>query len=96
MLVLSRTLDEAICIGEEITITVMRVRGDKVRLGVQAPKAVLVDRAEVRRAKDKDGRKPTCMVCGEESMRLAKVDAHRHICRDCAVQIHSIAEAGHV
>jgi carbon storage regulator len=40
MLVLSRKLNESIVIDGDITVTVVEVRGDKVRLGVQAPKEV--------------------------------------------------------
>lgn len=51
MLVLSRLRDETIEIGDDITVTVVDIRGDKVRLGIDAPKGVRVDRAEVGRAK---------------------------------------------
>ena len=47
MLVLSRKKNESIVINDEITIVVVEVRGDKVRLGITAPKAVLVHRREV-------------------------------------------------
>ena len=48
MLVLSRRVGEKIFIKErEITITVVEIRGDKVRLGIDAPKEVSVHRAEV-------------------------------------------------
>ena len=47
MLVLSRHKDELICIGADITIRVVDVRGDKVRLGVDAPANVPVHRKEV-------------------------------------------------
>jgi carbon storage regulator len=47
MLVLSRKLNESICIGDDVVITVVDIRGDKVRLGIAAPKAVPVHRQEV-------------------------------------------------
>ena len=47
MLVLSRKKDEKIIIGDSITIMVVEVRGDKVRLGIDAPKEVTVHRSEV-------------------------------------------------
>lgn len=47
MLVLSRQLDEAIVIGDDIVITVVGVRGEKVRLGISAPAHVPVHRKEV-------------------------------------------------
>ena len=47
MLVLSRKKDESIVINNDITIIVVEIRGDKVRLGVEAPKEVPVHRQEV-------------------------------------------------
>lgn len=47
MLVLSRKRDEKIVIGDRIVITVVEVRGDKVRLGIEAPNDVPVHRQEV-------------------------------------------------
>jgi carbon storage regulator len=47
MLVLSRKTNESIVINNEITIVVVEIRGDKVRLGVEAPKEVPVHRREV-------------------------------------------------
>lgn len=50
MLVLSRNTDESIVIGNDITITVVAIRGDKVRLGIDAPKEIPVHRLEVYQA----------------------------------------------
>ena len=47
MLVLSRHRDESIMIGDNIVITIVDIRGDKVRLGIQAPTNVPVHREEV-------------------------------------------------
>lgn len=47
MLVLSRTRDETIMIGDDVEITVVDVRGDKVRLGINAPRTIQVHRKEV-------------------------------------------------
>ena len=47
MLVLSRKRNESIVINNDITIVVVEIRGDKVRLGVEAPKEVPVHRREV-------------------------------------------------
>jgi carbon storage regulator len=47
MLVLSRQRDETIMIGDEIEITVVDIRGDKVRLGISAPTRIAVHRKEV-------------------------------------------------
>lgn len=50
MLVLSRKKNESIVINDDITIVVVEIRGDKVRLGVEAPKDVPVHRLEVYEA----------------------------------------------
>ncbi len=47
MLVLSRKKNESIVINNDITIVVVEIRGDKVRLGIEAPKEVPVHRQEV-------------------------------------------------
>lgn len=47
MLVLSRKKNESIVINDNITITVVEVRGDKVRLGIEAPTEVPVHRREI-------------------------------------------------
>jgi len=53
MLVLTRKTNEAIVIGKDIVITVIRVQGDRVRIGITAPKDVPVHRKEVHDA-DRD------------------------------------------
>ncbi|MFK7822252.1 MAG: carbon storage regulator CsrA [Planctomycetaceae bacterium] len=50
MLVLSRKKDEKILIGDSITLMVIEIRGDKVRLGIDAPRDVTVHREEVYEA----------------------------------------------
>lgn len=47
MLVLSRQRDETIMIGDDIEITIVDIRGDKVRLGISAPRSIQVHRKEV-------------------------------------------------
>jgi carbon storage regulator len=47
MLVLSRQKDESIMIGDDVEITIVDVRGDKVRLGITAPKSTSVHRREI-------------------------------------------------
>ena len=53
MLVLSRNENEQIIIGENVVITIVRVRGDKVRIGIEAPRDMPVNRMEVHKAKSK-------------------------------------------
>ena len=50
MLVLSRKKNESIIINDHIVVTVVEIRGDKVRLGIEAPKEVSVHRREVYEA----------------------------------------------
>lgn len=50
MLVLSRHRDESIMIGDDVVITIVDIRGDKVRLGIQAPTNIPVHRQEVYEA----------------------------------------------
>ena len=50
MLVLSRSKDESIMIGEDIKVTIVDVRGNKVRLGITAPREIPVHREEVYEA----------------------------------------------
>lgn len=57
MLVLSRHRDESIMIGDNIVITVVDIRGDKVRLGIEAPQDVPVHRQEVYEAIQRENRR---------------------------------------
>ena len=50
MLVLSRQRDESIMIGDNVVITIVDIRGDKVRLGIDAPREIPVHRQEVYEA----------------------------------------------
>ncbi len=56
MLVLSRRRDESIMIGDNIVVTVVDIRGDKVRLGINAPKEIPVHRQEVYEAIQRENR----------------------------------------
>jgi carbon storage regulator len=50
MLVLSRHRDESIMIGDDVVVTIVDIRGDKVRLGIEAPQDIPVHRQEVYEA----------------------------------------------
>lgn len=52
MLILTRRTGETIMIGNEMSVTVLGVKGNQVRIGINAPKSVEIDRTEVRRRKD--------------------------------------------
>jgi len=69
MLVLSRQRDESIIIGDNVVVTVVDIRGDKVRLGIEAPKEVPVHRQEVyeaiRRENQRNARGDAAAPSGE-------------------------------
>lgn len=54
MLVLTRRLGESIVIGNDVVVTVLEVRGDQVRIGIDAPRSVQVHREEVYRAVERE------------------------------------------
>ena len=66
MLVLSRQRDETIIIGDDIEITIVDIRGEKVRLGINAPHHIPVHRKEVYEAIKREG------ASGEHVGSLAK------------------------
>ncbi len=57
MLVLSRQRDETIMIGDDIEITIVDIRGDKVRVGINAPRHISVHRKEVYDAIQQENRR---------------------------------------
>lgn len=57
MLILSRRPGEVLQIGDDVTVTIVSVRGNQVRIGIDAPRNVQVDRAEIRERKDNDHRR---------------------------------------
>ena len=56
MLVLSRRAGESVVLGEDITITVLEVRGDVVRVGIDAPRSLKVHRAELLEQLEEENR----------------------------------------
>lgn len=65
MLVLSRHRDESIMIGDNIVITIVDIRGDKVRLGIEAPHDIPVHRQEVYEAIQRENRRTIVPRSGE-------------------------------
>jgi carbon storage regulator len=72
MLVLSRKKNESIVINNDITIVVVEIRGDKVRLGVEAPKEVPVHRQEVYEAIKRNGGELTKQPASGETQSKAE------------------------
>ena len=54
MLVLTRKIGQRICIGDDVTIEIMSIRDKKVRIGVEAPSTISVDREEIRVLKNQE------------------------------------------
>lgn len=65
MLVLSRQRDESIIVGDNVQITIVDIRGDKVRLGIEAPPDISVHRKEVFDAIQRENRKAAGMTSEE-------------------------------
>src|SRR6478735_1707516 len=72
MLVLSRQRDETIMIGDDIEVTVVDIRGDKVRVGITAPREISVHRKEVYEAIRRENR-AAAQVKPEDLSGLAKL-----------------------
>jgi carbon storage regulator len=51
MLILTRRPGERLCIGENVVVTVLAVKGTQVRVGIEAPRSVAVDREEIHQRK---------------------------------------------
>lgn len=65
MLVLSRHRDECIMIGDDVVVTIVDIRGDKVRLGIEAPQDIPVHRREVYEAIKRENEKAARMQPAE-------------------------------
>ena len=55
MLILTRKIGESLIINDNISVSVLDVNGRQVRLGINAPKSVIIDREEVRQRRIQDG-----------------------------------------
>lgn len=71
MLVLSRQRDESIIIGDNIVVTIVDVRGDKVRLGIEAPREVPVHRREIYDAIQRENRQ-AAQIGLDEARRVGR------------------------
>ena len=75
MLVLSRKLQEQIKIGEEITVTVLKVKGNVVRVGIEAPKSMRVIRAELPKLNPTASASPAVSEPSEATVEIAEFEA---------------------
>jgi carbon storage regulator len=76
MLVLSRQRDESIIIGDNIVVTILDVRGDKVRLGIDAPREVSVHRREIYEAIQRENRQ-AAQIRLDDARRLPSSETDR-------------------
>ena len=53
MLILTRHIGEKVKIGDDVTLTVVDLRGNQVRIGIQAPRDIEIDREEIRKRKQR-------------------------------------------
>jgi len=81
VLVLSRQKDESIIIGDDVEVTIVDVRGDKVRLGINAPRSISVHRKEIYEAIQREKAEKAAAEAAAEKMSAegepeAKPEAH--------------------
>jgi carbon storage regulator len=75
VLILTRRVGETVMIGDEVAVTVLRVKGNQVRLGVNAPKSISVQREEIfQRIKREQGAQPAEAVEAAEVAEPAHSD----------------------
>lgn len=72
MLILSRRKDESIMIGDDVEIMIVDIRGDKVRLGITAPKSISVHRKEVYEAIQQEKQREMMASCELAEADLAE------------------------
>jgi len=86
MLILSRNIGEAILIGADVSVTVSNVCGSQVRLAIDAPRTIEVDRAEIRKRKIDNPRPPILLAAramATDSQQF-DIDEHVQMARDAA------------
>jgi len=70
MLILTRTIGQSLMIGDDVTVTVLGIKGSQVRVGFTAPRSVCVDREEVYERKKMNPR-----VAGQQTQQTSEVDS---------------------
>ena len=81
MLVLSRHRDQSIIIGDNIVVTIVDIRGDKVRLGIDAPTEIPVHRREVYEAIQRENLRASRMESKDARQleRNSTGESHQHV-----------------
>ena len=72
MLILTRRVGETVMIGDEVAVTVLRVKGNQVRLGVNAPKSISVQREEIFQRIKREAGQPTQAAASAEAQEAAE------------------------
>ena len=79
MLILTRRVGETVMIGNEVAVTVLRVKGNQVRLGVNAPKSISVQREEIfQRIKRENGQDEASSHAADDTAEAAEVGEPVH------------------
>jgi carbon storage regulator CsrA len=89
MLVLTRKLQEKICIGDNITVTILRVKGQQVRIGIEAPRDVRVIRGEL--PPNPTARQEADAAPGEQLVLDLEMNGGPHGAHEPAGALHSDA-----
>jgi carbon storage regulator len=95
MLILTRRPHETLCIGDDIRITVLGFQGDRVRLGIEAPRSIAVDREEIykrKRAERTESRAGRLTV----AVSVATPSSRVQVSTDTAVTIGALTPQGNV
>ncbi len=77
MLVLTRRIGERVLLGDDIEITVLDVKGDSVRIGIQAPRETRIQRAEIVAAVESENRAAVGAASADEAAILAALTRTR-------------------
>lgn len=82
MLVLTRKVGESVLIGGEIEVTLLEIKGDSVRIGVNAPRSTRIQRAEIVEAVGNENASAADAGSEAEQVILAAVARHRRAAQD--------------